>query len=178
MQQPVNRVLSEEQAAEVIAKPRECFWNAVRVLIWSKAGSPWRNAAYVEGACWHIDSPPPFHHGWVELDGEIIDPTLTVFVARKIRMRDKELARQTREEVARRRAAGERLHYEPHRRFSYEEAMARAVYAREKLPFTTWAECNPWHPTAGLRVQFPPPPWLREGEHQLPPDYVAPEERP
>jgi hypothetical protein len=173
MQLPVNRALSEEQAAAVNAKPHECFWNAVRVLIWSEAGSPWRNATYVEGACWHIDRPMPFHHGWVELDGEIIDPTLTVAVAKKIRMRDKEQARRTREEAVRSRAAGERLWYQAYRRFTYEDVMARTVYAREKIPLTSWAECNPSRRTpiqyvqlrAGISVPCPPPPWPREGEH-------------
>lgn len=53
------------------AKPRQCYANA-----WSAIESveDYRNATYVEGMA--VDRFLVFEHGWIEHEGEILDPTL------------------------------------------------------------------------------------------------------
>src|SRR6516165_9317271 len=55
----------------VKAKPRQCYVNAVRV-IWNVPG--YKRATYVEGIA--VVDGMCVEHGWVERDGEILDPTL------------------------------------------------------------------------------------------------------
>jgi hypothetical protein len=55
----------------VMAKMKQCFINAVRV-IWYVHG--YNRATYVEGIA--VVDGMCIEHGWVEWDGEILDPTL------------------------------------------------------------------------------------------------------
>jgi hypothetical protein len=58
-------------AIRVRARPRSCYWNALRALRVSKGAL----GVYVEGfaAC---DSGLVLEHGWIETpDGQVIDPT-------------------------------------------------------------------------------------------------------
>jgi hypothetical protein len=67
-----NRALSKHAAKIVNAIPRACWQNAYRALLQLPELS---NGCYVEGWIVNVDVPVPIEHGWVELDGQIIDPT-------------------------------------------------------------------------------------------------------
>jgi hypothetical protein len=134
----VNQPLSERVAREVDAKPNECLHTASRGLLCSDASSPLRHARYVEGTC-YTDAGYPFDHAWLELDGEIIDPTFTAVVARKVRVLHKGVARQVRAATLRELAAGYRHRYEAIARYTYEELYAYRVAQRGELPMTPYA---------------------------------------
>lgn len=51
-------------------KPGKCFWNCLRVLKVEK----YQNAIYVEGIAVKPEKSI-YAHGWLEVDGEIVDPT-------------------------------------------------------------------------------------------------------
>ena len=132
---PVNQPLSEQVAQEVRAKPRACFHNASLGLLFSTSESPLRRALYVEGKCYFI-SGFPADHAWLELDGEIIDPTLTMVVKKKIRLADKDLTREVRAAGIHDIMKGRRYRYEALRRYTYEEVYAHCVQQKGKLPIT------------------------------------------
>jgi hypothetical protein len=52
--------------------PRQCYWNAWRIA--ERLQGEGKPAVYVEGFV--VIDTISFEHGWVELDGEIIDVTL------------------------------------------------------------------------------------------------------
>jgi hypothetical protein len=135
--QPVNRKLSEDVAREVRAKTKTCWENAALGLVFSPQESPLRRAAYVEGIAYTHTSPGGFSHGWLELDGQIIDPTLcAASTIRKIRLPDKNLARTIRANALRDLEAGLYGQYHAHRRYTYREVYARVIRGRERLPLT------------------------------------------
>jgi len=53
----------------ISVRPRHCFYNAFQAVMYCRE---FCNATYVEG----IAGVPLIEHGWIELNGEIIDPTL------------------------------------------------------------------------------------------------------
>lgn len=55
------------------AQPRECFRNAAMALFAYRCGEP---ATYVEGLLVIMDGALPIVHGWLEVGGCIVDPTL------------------------------------------------------------------------------------------------------
>ena len=55
----------------VRAKPRQCYRNALRVVT---QVPEYTRADYVEGMA--VVDGLPVEHGWVEIDGAILDPTL------------------------------------------------------------------------------------------------------
>lgn len=65
----LNRKRSQELGKAVGAKNNECFYNSFKAL------SLLPGASYVEGWAVCRDLPIPLEHGWLELDGEIIDTT-------------------------------------------------------------------------------------------------------
>lgn len=52
------------------AKIKECFDNCLKLMLYH---DDFANAHYCEGMAG--DVPVKVHHGWIELDGKIIDPT-------------------------------------------------------------------------------------------------------
>ena len=66
----VNRELSQELAKKVNAITGSCWLNAVNALDYLPD-----NTAYIEGWIVTGESFEVLEHGWLELDGEIIDPT-------------------------------------------------------------------------------------------------------
>ncbi len=67
----LNRAAGERLAGLVEAAPRQCWHNAFKAL--AALGDP--AAEYVEG--WLVIPPGiAIEHGWIELAGRIIDPTL------------------------------------------------------------------------------------------------------
>lgn len=68
-QQPFDHELSQWAHDETWPVPKHCYWNAWRA--WKLPEL--RRALYVEGYGVHLF---PFVHGWLELDGLIVDPTL------------------------------------------------------------------------------------------------------
>jgi len=68
----VNRELSERVAERHGARPKGCWVNAWAAL---QCDTELHGGLYIEG--WALtDGDLVFEHGWLELDGEIIDPTL------------------------------------------------------------------------------------------------------
>ncbi len=65
-----NQKLSASIGDEIEAKPNHCFINAIRAL------EEIPEAEYIEGYAVSSASSEPFLHAWLELDGEIIDPSL------------------------------------------------------------------------------------------------------
>jgi hypothetical protein len=57
---------------QVRAKKRQCYHNAFRVVQYVPE---YENADYVEGVV-VVDNGLVIEHGWVEMDGMIVDPTL------------------------------------------------------------------------------------------------------
>ena len=68
----LNLQLSQQAAKHVNAVPKACWQNAYRALLQVPALS---SGCYVEGWIVDVNLPIPIEHGWVELDGQIIDPT-------------------------------------------------------------------------------------------------------
>ena len=68
----LNRVLSKQAAKTIQAVPKECWQNATRSLLTLQELA---HAHYLEG--WIVSSAilVPLEHGWLELDGQLIDPT-------------------------------------------------------------------------------------------------------
>jgi len=81
---PVNLQVSEEIAWKVRAKPKCCYENAMRALLWCDELDK-DHAYYVEGIAVGYATRVPFHHGWVEVGDEIIDPTFTPTTIKKLR---------------------------------------------------------------------------------------------
>jgi hypothetical protein len=117
----VNQARSEAVAKDVGAKRTQCYANSQMAMLLSEPEDSLRGAYYVEGLCLDRLLPTPVCHAWLELDGEIIDPTITAVATRKLRLPDKELARQTRESALREIAAGHRLDYKPIARYTFAE---------------------------------------------------------
>ena len=69
----VNRELSARLAEKVGAGLKQCFLNAWRAL---QCERELEGGLYVEGWAVAGDRGLVIEHGWLELDGEIIDPTL------------------------------------------------------------------------------------------------------
>jgi hypothetical protein len=65
----VNVKLSKKMASIVLAQNRECYLNAIHAQEYMP------EAVYVEGFVRMHDFPLVIEHGWLELNGEIIDPT-------------------------------------------------------------------------------------------------------
>lgn len=65
-----NHVLSKQLSIQIEAKPAHCFANAIKALEFVPA------AKYVEGYIVSSVSSKPNHHAWLELDDEIIDPSI------------------------------------------------------------------------------------------------------
>lgn len=63
---------SERTKKLVNARPQQCYRNAFRVV---SSLPDYAGATYVEGLA-VLPGGFPLEHGWVERDGEIIDPTL------------------------------------------------------------------------------------------------------
>jgi len=70
MQRKFNRELSLHLYNQIKAKPSHCFSNSVKAL----ALVP--KAEYVEGYTVSPSVSEPYLHAWLELDGNIIDPSL------------------------------------------------------------------------------------------------------
>lgn len=139
--QLVNRTLSEDVAREVRAKPKTCWENAALGLMFSPQESLLRRAAYVEGVVYTHTLHSGFSHGWLELDGQIIDPTLcAVSTIRKIRLPDKDLARTIRADALRELEAGLYGRYHRHKSYTYQEVYDRVIRGRERLPLTPGGE--------------------------------------
>jgi hypothetical protein len=62
---------SKELRKAIRAKPHECFANAWKAI---QTQEEYKHATYVEGMA--VLQSLVIEHGWVEKDGEIIDPTL------------------------------------------------------------------------------------------------------
>ena len=69
MKKNVDRSTKLKRA--VRAKPKQCFANAWDAI---ETQEEYKHATYVEGMA--VDGQLVFEHGWVEHEGEIIDPTL------------------------------------------------------------------------------------------------------
>jgi hypothetical protein len=73
---PVDKDLSRKLADIVHAKEHQCWWNALRAQA-QRTMPELRQADYVEGfVIWYRKGGAYYSHGWLELDGRIIDPTL------------------------------------------------------------------------------------------------------
>ena len=68
----LNRVLSKRAGKTIRAVPNACWQNAYRSLLELPELA---NGHYVEGWIVRTDLPVPLEHAWLELDGQIIDPT-------------------------------------------------------------------------------------------------------
>jgi hypothetical protein len=69
----VKNIPASTRAAKLVkAKPNECWKNAANLMF----ESGFESASYVEGAIVTPTVSQPQEHGWVVLNGEIIDPTL------------------------------------------------------------------------------------------------------
>jgi len=67
-----NKEESNRVRKLIRAKPQQCYLSAFRVI---QAIPEYADADYVEGMA-VVDGVLPIEHGWVEKNGEIIDPTL------------------------------------------------------------------------------------------------------
>jgi hypothetical protein len=65
----LNREISLALAESIGALPRQCWRNAALALVSLGRGM------YVEGVA--VTLGLPMEHGWVEVDGQIVDPTWT-----------------------------------------------------------------------------------------------------
>jgi hypothetical protein len=68
----INRTLSKKAAETIQPIPKECWKNATLALV---ALPELSRAHYIEGWSVLAEIPVPFEHAWLELDGQIIDPT-------------------------------------------------------------------------------------------------------
>lgn len=68
---PVDAAESERLARSCDARRKECFRNAIM-----SAAMVGEGAQYVEGYVMDTELNFPFHHGWVETNDSIVDPTL------------------------------------------------------------------------------------------------------
>jgi len=66
----INPEKSREIARKINSRPGECFYNA------STGSNSVDNGQYVIGYVWDRHKKYAIEHGWIESDGEIIDPTL------------------------------------------------------------------------------------------------------
>jgi hypothetical protein len=66
----INPEKSREIAKKINSRPGECFYNA------STGSNSVDNGQYVIGYVWGQHKKYAIEHGWIESDGEIIDPTL------------------------------------------------------------------------------------------------------
>ena len=69
----VNRELSARMAEKVGAEPKQCFLNAWQAL---QCEHELEGGLYVEGWAVTDDDALVIEHGWLELGGEIVDPTV------------------------------------------------------------------------------------------------------
>jgi hypothetical protein len=68
----LNLTLSKRAGKKVKAAPNACWQNAYRALMQLPELS---SGCYVEGWIVNIEIPVPLEHAWIELAGQIIDPT-------------------------------------------------------------------------------------------------------
>src|SRR3712207_6711599 len=68
----LNRVVSKRAAKIINAKPKECWKNAFFSLL---EVPELAHGQYVEGWIVPTTIPIAIEHAWIELDGQIIDPT-------------------------------------------------------------------------------------------------------
>lgn len=69
----INRLMGQELARSVHAVKKQCFRNAVMALGSYRGGA---EAYYVEGILLIWERSLQTDHDWLEIDGEIVDPTL------------------------------------------------------------------------------------------------------
>ncbi len=70
----LNKHLSQIIADSIEAKRKQCYWNAIEA---QQGIVPLRDALYVEGfVVWAPQGGAWFEHGWLEYEGQIVDPTL------------------------------------------------------------------------------------------------------
>jgi hypothetical protein len=74
----LNLALSKRAAKTIKAIPKACWQNAYRSLMELPELS---RGYYIEGWMVDVNLPIPIEHGWVELDGQIIDPTPVMWKA-------------------------------------------------------------------------------------------------
>lgn len=81
---PINKELSLDVARMIEAKPRACWKNGVLALVYL-AHRPGDPPLYVEG--WVVDKKRgrAFEHGWLALNGQIVEPTLILTRADDLR---------------------------------------------------------------------------------------------
>lgn len=72
MENLINEQKSKEIAEMVRAEPKQCYRNSVMGTVFMDADY------YVEGVA-VMPCGIPFEHGWIEHQGEIIDPTLAFY---------------------------------------------------------------------------------------------------
>ncbi len=153
----VNRELSEQVAQAIKAKVGQCYANAAFALLHSdqatfaslhsREGNPLCEARYVEGVVVCDDDGKPIDHGWLELDGEVIDPTLTVYVTKKIRLPNKHQAKKVREEQLRALEVGRHDRYIPDTYYTRVE-MCKRIAKGVGLPFD-----GRFGPNEGVRLE-------------------------
>lgn len=68
----VDRDLSRRLAESTATKPRSAWRTAWRAL---QSHTDLENGFYVEGWAAPLDGSRVFEHGWLEIDGRIVDPT-------------------------------------------------------------------------------------------------------
>jgi hypothetical protein len=98
----LNRALSKQAAKMIKAVPKECWRNATRSLL---TRPELAHAHYVEGWIVLPALPVPLEHGWLELDGQIIDPTPVTWKSRHayfaaLRLSKDDLLQALREDTA------------------------------------------------------------------------------
>ncbi len=71
----INIDLSRHAADIIQAEKQECYRNAVMALL---NIDDFKHGYYVEGLAINPKLNFPTEHGWVELDGEVVDPTWTL----------------------------------------------------------------------------------------------------
>ena len=71
-----NVELSKQLARDkrIRVKQNECWYNAFKTIYYCREYE--RDAVYIEGISVEIKSGLEFEHGWLEIDGQIVDPTL------------------------------------------------------------------------------------------------------
>lgn len=74
----VNRTASAVKMSFGGFKPKECFSNSQLFLYMAYKNIPTSfDVSYIEGYFAVSDLPIPIHHGWISLNGKLVDLTLT-----------------------------------------------------------------------------------------------------
>jgi hypothetical protein len=81
-QHDLDMLTSLLASTAIDANPHSCFENALKLFLEPDIGPLWRHARFVEG--WYVideqDEVIVNEHGWLELDGRIIDPTVVILL--------------------------------------------------------------------------------------------------